>query len=498
MSNIVNYFLEQAKQNPNKIAIIHQQKSITFLELKIAVINRAAYLQSKGINQGDRLLVFVPMSISLYINVLAIFYIGAIAVFVDDYTSIKKLSDRCNVVNCKGIIASRLLLFIGLFIKAIRVIPIHLNSNAHLNNTSINPCNVQEQDTALLTFTTGSTGIPKATVRTHKQLQAQFQALLPLLNPDAERIDMPLLPIVLLLNLGIGRTSVIAKFNTNKSATKQAALLHQLIKEHKVKSITSSPYTLQALATYYCNNNIVSTLQKVIIGGAPVFPNLAKQLYNYIATDITIVYGSTEAEPMAHTYAYDLLNEHASLQNGLYVGKVDLNTNLKIIPFVNEPISTEQFTSLATLQNTPGEIIVQGQHVLNKYYNNHTAFVENKIIDAYGNIWHRTGDLGILQNKQLFLLGRCKQAFCYNNKWYYPFIIENILQQISGISIGTVMYIQKPIAVIETNSKISEVEILNTLAQINLTNVEIKYLTIPRDPRHNSKIDYNKLKSLLT
>lgn len=71
--NIVNLFLEAAGQNPNKIALIHKGKEITYGELKEKVLKQVAYLQTKKIQAGDKVLVYIPMSIDLYIMLLAIF-----------------------------------------------------------------------------------------------------------------------------------------------------------------------------------------------------------------------------------------------------------------------------------------------------------------------------------------------------------------------------------------------------------------------------------------
>ncbi|NJM17110.1 MAG: hypothetical protein HC896_18550 [Bacteroidales bacterium] len=73
--------------------------------------------------------------------------------------------------------------------------------------------NVEPHATALITFTTGSTGTPKAADRSHAFLKEQFNALLDEIKPSANDVDMPVLPIVLFVNLGVGCTSVIADFN---------------------------------------------------------------------------------------------------------------------------------------------------------------------------------------------------------------------------------------------------------------------------------------------
>ncbi|MGL5891956.1 MAG: AMP-binding protein, partial [Bacteroidia bacterium] len=83
--NITRHFFEAAEKHPENPAIIDRDGTVlSFGELAGEVKKAAAYYRSKGIGRGDRVLVFVPMSIPLYRCVLALFHIGAVAVFLDE------------------------------------------------------------------------------------------------------------------------------------------------------------------------------------------------------------------------------------------------------------------------------------------------------------------------------------------------------------------------------------------------------------------------------
>ena len=84
-SNISQLFFTAAEKYPQRIAIIYKNKEITFGQLSDEVQRTAAYFTQKGIRKGDRVLVFVPMSINLYRIVLALFSMGTTAVFLDDW-----------------------------------------------------------------------------------------------------------------------------------------------------------------------------------------------------------------------------------------------------------------------------------------------------------------------------------------------------------------------------------------------------------------------------
>src|SRR5690606_6977711 len=80
------------------------------------------------------------------------------------------------------------------------------------------PAEVPGDAAALITFTTGSTGRPKAAVRSHALLWAQHEALAEHLRLRPGDVDMPTLPIFVLNNLALGLTSAIPDFDPRRPA----------------------------------------------------------------------------------------------------------------------------------------------------------------------------------------------------------------------------------------------------------------------------------------
>ena len=496
--NISELFISAAKSYPNKIAIIDPKGSITYSDLEKEVRKTAAYFQKKGIKQRDRVLVFVPMGIDLYRIVLALFYIGATAVFLDEWVNKKRLDLCCKLADCKGFIGVFKAQFYSFFLKELRQIPIKLKLKKKLD-FSIPIVPVESDSPALITFTTGSTGTPKAANRTHMFLKHQFDALLDEINPNVDDIDMVVLPIVLFVNLGVGCTSVIANFKMTKPEAIDAFLLSEQIKINNVNRITASPFFIKKLSQYAIENNIRFTkVQKVFTGGAPVFPNESALYLNAFPDAIsTIVYGSTEAEPISSITADNLSATNKDLPYGLPVGRVYHKTNLKIIKISEKDIpscTTEELKKMTLGDGEIGEILVSGPHVLKEYYKNEAAFSANKII-VENITWHRTGDSGLIRETELFLTGRCSQLIKNTNGFLSPFIIENKLQCIREIKIGTIVeFNNQRILVLETQLNINQLKPLLT----NITHDKVIILKkIPRDLRHNSKIDYAKINLIL-
>lgn len=505
--NIISLFINAALKNPDKTAIIYRNEYISYGELLSKVKITAAFFKQKGISKGDNVLLFVPMSTDLYRNILSLFYIGAIPVFVDDWVSVSRMEECCKIVKPKALIGPLKIRILSFFSKEMSKIRLKLSS---LFKSYICPLDSFEpslkSDTALITFTTGSTGTPKAAKRTHSFLLEQFNILIEKINPVEEDVSATTLPIVLLINLGIGNTSVITGVQLSQLDTSSIGTIYTQLKNLSVNRLTGSPVFIKKLADYMLLNNLqLSSVKKIFTGGAPVYRRNALLFTQaFPDADIEIIYGSTEAEPISSIEARELIT--SPVENdflGLNIGKINPHTSVRIIPLTNDPIPTiceKNFKKLFLDHGETGEIIVSGPHVLKEYINNPEAFRLNKI--RIGNtIWHRTGDSGFMSaDGNLFLTGRCNALVRSKEKLLSPFVYENILQNIENVEEGALcLYKDKMYVVLQLTSNADKVSIESKIRQWNaLSDSQIIYIRkMPKDPRHSSKIEYSKLTRLL-
>lgn len=524
--NVTEHFERVSQEFPEKLAIIDKDGEISFGQLLRRVKAAQHHFERSGLKSGDRILVFVPMSIDLYVAVLALFRMGCTAVFLDEWSNISRLKLACKVADCRGFIGFSISRVVGFFIGDIRKIPIWISSknlgiggvnsmndgwgmdqsgilkgNHYFESGNTSPEKIKPKeidsncDTALITFTTGSTGVPKAALRTHEFLHQQFLALQTTLKTTKDIVDMPVLPIVLLINLGLGVTSVLVNWNAKKPFKLDVERVLDRIIKFGVNRIIASPYFIERMSDYLISNEIqCDSLKSIFSGGAPVFPSSAVKWVNAFSdTDIQVVYGSTEAEPISMISAKNLSETHVTGENGLCVGKVERVAQVRILK-----IGTELELPFGKV----GEIVVSGKHVLRNYYGSNSAqwVAESKIFE--GDVcWHRTGDAGFLkEDGSLYLVGRCGQIINWQGDKLYPFLVEDILKGIKGVEIGTVMEMNGEIIYFVelnsewTNNKNTSNCIQELIIKNGLPSGEIKCVKIPRDPRHFSKIDYGKLK----
>jgi olefin beta-lactone synthetase len=518
--NIANLFSEQAKRFPNAVAIMDtkhgRERSITFAELEQSSARIATLLSQKGLQKGDAVLVFQRMSIELYSVLGALFRLDLIAVFVDPSAGIKRLEQCCSLYPIKGLIASPKAHLLRVVSKTLRNVPIKLSTDfwlpgatplsvsKTLEPTEPVPC---DADTlALMTFTSGSTGQPKAAVRTHGFLIAQHQTLAKNLDLRAGELDVSTLPIFVLANLASGTSSLIPNADLRSPGRVEAAPIIRQLHQHQPTRLSASPAFLERLIEH-CeeSGDKLSGLQKIYTGGAPVFPHVLERMSRIAPkAEVTAVYGSTEAEPIAHIAWREMnASDKQAMLNGqgLLAGKPVADISLRTIKDqwgrVIPKLTRETFDQLTLPPMQVGEIVVHGEHVLHGYLNG--VGDEETKFNVDTSRWHRTGDAGYLDEVgRVWLLGRCSAKIEDEHGVLYPFAAECAVYQHAGVKrAAAVLHKGKRLLLLEP--KPNEHPDLNAL-KVSLAwtkFADIRLMSLPVDKRHNAKIDYGRLSQML-
>ncbi|HEV8292189.1 MAG TPA: AMP-binding protein, partial [Tepidisphaeraceae bacterium] len=292
--NIARMLSSMAEERPKEPAIIEslhgRERRTSFGELELAARSAAAMLAADGLRAGDHTLILQPMSADLYVALLAVFRLGAIAMVLDPSAGPKHVQRCCTIQPPKALIASKRAHLLRLRVGALRKIPLKYSIGGRFlftrrwerlvkfpPNASMHACNLDTP--ALLTFTSGSTGQPKAAVRSHGLLLAQRTALKEALNLEPGQIDLSTLPIFLLANLASGVCSIIPDADLRQVGQIDPAPVLRQIEKHQPQSTVASPTFLERLTDHCLANNItLSSFQRIFTGGAPVFPRLMRKL----------------------------------------------------------------------------------------------------------------------------------------------------------------------------------------------------------------------------
>jgi hypothetical protein len=152
-----------------------------------------------------------------------------------------------------------------------------------------------------------------------------------------------------------------------------------------------------------------------------------------------------------------------------------------------------------------GEIVVSGEHVLRGYLGG-IGDDETKIRVDHS-VWHRTGDAGWLDaTGRVWLLGRCAEQlppFAAPDNFptdvlRYPFAVECALREIfPKLRMAAIEWRGKRTLVVGKSCDANEREAIRSkAAELGMTDI-VCLASLPLDRRHNAKIDYPALRSLL-
>ena len=504
--NIASILSQQRGDAP---AIIERAGTTTFAQLDDRVRRAATMLRKCGVGPGDSVLIFQPMSAHLYTALLAVFRVGAVAMFLDPSAGRAHIEACCELSPPRALIALDRAHLLRLTSRALRRVPVKFSIGVWVPGAvrwsaleSHAPCDdiapVADETPALLTFTSGSTGRPKAAVRTHGFLIEQHRVLARSIALEPGEVDLATLPIFTLANLASGVTSVIPDADLRRPGFIKAAPVLRQIREHCVTRCAASPAFFERLLA--ADDGSLRGMKKVFTGGAPVFPNLLTALRTAMPeARVEAVFGSTEAEPIAHIEEREITaadRDAMRAGRGLLTGEPVPEIRLRILraewgtPIA--PLLAAEFDARCVPVGQHGEIVVAGGHVLPGYLHGHGDAETKFRVD--GTVWHRTGDAGWLDDRgRLWLLGRCSAKVTDTRGTLWPFAVECAARQNPHIRRAALIgHDGKRILFIEQSSP-GEPPALEW-AQLD----EVRAVaSIPMDKRHNAKVDYPALEALL-
>jgi acyl-CoA synthetase (AMP-forming)/AMP-acid ligase II len=476
--SVVEILSSVATAHANKPAIVDKAGGITYGELEQAVRKTARYLLDKGIRRHDRVLVLVPLSIDLYRVTLALNYIGAAAIFVEDWITFQQIGACCEAAQPKAVVTHWKGLIYSWVKPALRRIPLKINHIGYANKAPLDIApQLSPEDEAIVSFTSGTSGVPKMLVRDFQFLNHQFYTLREVKNCRPQEVELLTLPAFVFLNLAMGSTSVLADFNKLKPDKFDPKKIEQQLLERRVDSICASPSFLLKLCHTGLDAAAMARVRQVTTGGAPVFPDDAAQLVRHFPNaKITVIYGSSEAEPISVADGAALAS--SSAEHGLFTGRIHPETEVRILQITeNQPI---------------GEVLVTGSNVVLKGERN------KLVLD--GKKWHRTGDSGYLgAGGELYLTGPVSALVNLKGQLWSPFVFEGRARGVAGVQRATLLRVgERLVAAVVATKGAGETSVKKALMDLDYPFDEVVFLeALPNDSRHDGKIKYAELEQLI-
>lgn len=519
--NFVELVLRHCRQHPWVTALMiprhRDERGLTELdELSFGDLGRLiqqarAALRAWGLRVQDRVVVLDRPGAALYASVLALLAEGMVPVFIDTGMKPRAMLAALRAANPRLVLTMpglvrwhRLIPGAGQYrwrpLADLFEAPVAIPPSALWDTQPIRP-----GMHALISYTSGTTGRPKGADRTHDSLIQQHRAIRQEWPDGTHDIDMTSLPVLVLHSLCCGMPSLLPILNFAAPGKVEAEWVLRQIERFGVTRLSGAPAFMERLARGSLELGLVpACLREISLGGAPVGRNLARLLREaFPQVHIRVVYGSTEAEPIASCGLDEVL---ATEGEGFLVGRLAESAEVWLCRLTGGSLPRQEADLIPRLVpiGEMGEVLVTGPHVLKSYVDDEEATRQNKIPRPQGQVWHRTGDLARRDAEgRLWLQGRAAEQVWQRGQWRpvfplearllaHPAVRQAALVQARPEQRPTLYYSLQPGVVAE--EAVAQ-ELMELARQHGFQNIRLRCLKrLPVDRRHNSKIDRHKLR----
>ncbi|KAL5568241.1 hypothetical protein UlMin_024816 [Ulmus minor] len=412
-------------------------KTYTYAETRLVVEKTAAGLYNLGIGKGDVIMILLQNCAEFVFSFMGASMIGAVATTANPFYTAAEIFKQVNSSKSKLIITQSQYVDklresgenypkLGDDFKVITIDDppencLHFSVLSDGNENDLPKDVVIDPDDAVaLPFSSGTTGLPKGVVLTHKSLITSVAQQVDGENPNlyltTDDVVLCVLPLfhiyslnsVLLCSLRAGAAVLLMqKF--------EIGTLLELIQRYRVSVAAVVPPLVLALAK---NPKVadfdLSSIRVVLSGAAPLGKELEEALRSRVPQAILGQgYGMTEAGPVL-SMCLGFAKEPFPTKSGS-CGTVVRNAQLKVI---------DPETGSTLSYNQPGEICIRGSQIMKGYLNDDAATAAT--IDGEG--WLHTGDIGYVDDdEEVFIVDRVKELIKFKGFQVPPAELESLL-----------------------------------------------------------------------
>ncbi|KUI58618.1 Putative acyl-CoA synthetase YngI [Cytospora mali] len=459
--NIGQLLDEQRKRYPERTAVVSrwQGRRLTYQDLHSDCLKIAQNLLSHGVRPGDRVVVLAGNALEYAQLLFAVGGIGAIFAIINPTFTQEEILSAVEFLKPSAIfVADRIgyrknnsLLkdlashpaqppLIVQLLSSERVSPNVLtwheflqigSSDAGSALLSQHWARVDANDTLCIQFTSGTTGPKKAAMLSHRNLLNNAILVGDRLQYTADDVVCCCTPLFHCFALVCGFLSAIAYGGAVvlPSDVFLAGANLQALSEEKITVLHGVPAMFQALLDHPDAKKYAPDmcLRSGIIAGSSLTHTLISRLSVEFRLNLAYGYGMTEGSCIAFLTTpseVSLLDDHSS------VGTLMPHTSAKV---VNDSLD-------ALPLGSPGELLLSGYLVFQKYYKNPEKTSEALVEDIQGREWLRTGDLVTMDaSGRCTIIGRVKDLIKRGGENIFPIDIEKSLEQHADISAAAVV-----------------------------------------------------------
>ena len=449
-------FLERsAAEYPNATALIFLNRTMTYRELQADVDRFAAALARLGVGPGIRVAVQLPNLPQTVIAFYAALSLGATVVMTNPLYVEREIEHQWNDAGCTVAVVADFLFdrrvahiretlavehYVIASIPDFLRFPLNLLAPLRLRRAdppllaSVKPGPgvhlmrslmkqtapdrprpaIAMDDTALLQYTGGTTGVAKGAMLTHRNLSCNVQQVTAWFV-DVRRggeVMMGVLPFFHVFGLTVAMAfplSVAGAVVLMPNPRDMPQLIASISK-HRVTLFPAVPAMFTAIVNAQGVEKLdLTSVRSCFSGSAPLPPDILQRFEKMTGGKIVEGYGLTETSPVTHANPLDGRRKIGS------IGVPLPNTDMKVVSLDDGTTEVEV--------GKQGELLLKGPQVMRGYWN-----VPEQTAAAFTDGWFRTGDVAAVDaDDYTFIVGRKKDMIIAGGYNIYPDEIDAVL-----------------------------------------------------------------------
>ena len=414
-----------------RVALISRGRDITYGALREQVAALRAGLVQSGVQRGDRVGLLIANNWYFVVSYLAVLGIGAVAVPLNPISPSAEIERELAAVSATTVIVGPTAVAAWRGVDRAKTPSVQhvIAAEGELadattldslmeTSTEVPPIvDLTDDALAVLIFTSGTAGAPRAAMLSHGNLQANIQQVIDAdAGTRADDIVYGVLPVfhifglnvVLGISLAVGATVVLVQRFDPSTAL-------ETIRERSVTVVPGAPPMWIAFSTFDdAPADSFATVRIATTGAAKMPEEAIRRLDSRFGVKLAEGYGLTEASPIVTT------SRNVAIRVGS-VGKVLDGIEVRLVDESGDDV----------LDGDAGEIWVKGPNVFQGYLDDPDN--TSRVLTADG--WLRTGDIAITDDDgYLYLVDRAKDLIIVSGFNVYPKEVEDVLIDYPGIA----------------------------------------------------------------
>ncbi|MEA2198520.1 MAG: long-chain acyl-CoA synthetase, partial [Solirubrobacteraceae bacterium] len=415
--NLASILTDSAARDPDHVAVKLDDVEVNYGLLDAGTQLMAGVLAEKGVGRGDRVGIMLPNVPYFAVSYFGVLRAGGIVV------PMNVLLKRREVAFYLSDSGAKLLLAWHGFaedaqggaeeagVECVLVAPGEFEQLLGTAQPRAEVADTADDDTAVILYTSGTTGTPKGAELTHANLTRNCEVARGLFGAGAETVTLGALPLfhafgqTCALNATIaggGTLSLIPRFDPGKA--------FEIIQRDRVSVFEGVPTMYNAMLHYPdASKYDTSTLEICASGGAAMPVEVMHGFEAKFGCKVLEGYGLSETSPIASFNHPDRERKAGS------IGTPIEGVEMKVVDDEGNDVAGGEV----------GEIVIRGHNVMKGYWNRPDATAE-----AIRGGWFHTGDMArIDEDGYFFIVDRKKDMIIRGGYNVYPREIEEILYE---------------------------------------------------------------------